>query len=291
VSKALEFGIRIIGCASTGNLAAALAAHAVKAGLSCYIFIPQNIEENKIIQMSVYNPKIVMVKGTYDDANRLAVQATEEYGLVVANVNIRPYYVEGSKTLAFEVCEQLNWQLPDHVIVPTASGALFCATVKGFKEFQKTGLVDDGRIKVSAAQPEGCSPIATAFKLGKDEITPVEYPNTIAKSLAIGNPGDGVYALKNVRETGGVAETATDQEIVEATKLLAKTEGIFAEPAGSITIAVLKKLVENGKISFDETVVCYITGGGLKTPEIISEIKASINIEPTLDSLRNVFKG
>ena len=292
VSKALEFGLDKIGCASTGNLAAALAAHAAKAGIGCYIFIPKNLEPNKIVHMSAYDPKIFIVDGTYDDANRVATQVAENYGLAIANVDIRPYYVEGSKTLAFEVCEQLGWETPDHVIVPAASGALFCATLKGFEELEGAGLISDAKIKVSLAQPSGCAPIVRAFKSKKGEIVPVSRPLTIAKSLAVGSPGDGVYALRRLKESQGFAEEATDEEIIEAIRLLAKTEGIFAEPAGGVTLAVLKKLVEGGSIDPDETVVCYITGGGLKTPEIVTDITKSARlIAPSLEAFKPIIGG
>ncbi|MEM3449630.1 MAG: threonine synthase [Candidatus Methanomethyliaceae archaeon] len=292
VSKAIEFGLNKIGCASTGNLAAALAAHAAKAGIECWIFIPKNLEPNKIVNMSVYDPKIIIVDGTYDDANRIAMQVAENYGLVVANVDIRPYYVEGSKTLAFEVSEQLGWEAPDHVIVPAASGALYCATLKGFEELEDARLISNAKIKVSLAQASGCAPIVKAFKSNREEILPISKPATIAKSLAVGSPGDGVYALRRLRESQGFAEEATDEEIIEAIRLLAKTEGIFAEPAGGVTIAALKKLVEEGRIDPDEVVVCYITGGGLKTPELVTDsTKRARLIAPTLEALKPIMGG
>ncbi|MEM3088085.1 MAG: threonine synthase [Candidatus Bathyarchaeia archaeon] len=287
VSKALEFNAKAIGCASTGNLAAATAAHSAKAGIPCYIFIPANIELNKIVQASVYGAKIIAVKGTYDDANRLATQVAEVSDWAIVNVNLRPYYVEGSKTLAFEVCEQLDWNPPDHVVVPMASGALLCAISKGFNELRRLDLIKNSKIRITGAQPAGCSPIVTAFKSNNNEVIPIEHPDTIAKSLAIGEPGDGVYAVRSIRESGGVAEAATDQETVEAIKLLAKTEGIFAEPAGAVTIAALKKLVETGEVAIDEVIVCYVTGNGLKTPEAVSDqIPKPIEIEPKLEALK-----
>ncbi len=286
VSKAVEFGSKAVGCASTGNLAAATAAHAAKAGLPCYIFIPASIELNKIVQATAYGANIIAVKGTYDDANVLAAQAAEIYDWALVNINIRPYYVEGSKTLAFETCEQLDWSPPDHVIVPVASGALLGAIRRGFDEFRKLGLIENSKIRVTGAQPHGCSPVVDAFKSNSDEISPVEQPDTIAKSLAVGNPGDGLYAVRNIRETGGVAESVTNEEIVEAIKLLAKTEGIFTEPAGGVTIAVLKKLVESGVVSTDEKIVCYVTGNGLKSPEsILEHVPKPVEIEPSLESL------
>jgi len=290
VSKALEFGAKAVGCASTGNLAASMAAHAAKAGLPCYVFVPADIELNKIVQASTYGARILAVKGTYDDANRLAIQASEEYGWAFANINIRPYYVEGSKTLAFEVCEQLGWETPDHVIVPVGSGALLCAIWRGFKEFKQLNLIDNTQIKVTGAQPSGCSPVVNAFKSNTLKIDPIEHPNTIAKSLAVGDPGDGLYAVKTIRESGGVAESATDAEILDAIELLAKTEGIFAEPAGGVAVAVLKKLVERGEVSPDEKVVCYVTGNGLKaTDTILHSIPKPIEIEPNRESLAKII--
>jgi len=290
VSKALEFGAKAVGCASTGNLAAAVAAHAAKAGLPCYVFVPSDIELNKIVQASTYGARIVAVKGTYDDANRLAAQASEVYDWAFANINIRPYYVEGSKTLAFEVCEQLGWETPDHVIVPVASGALLCAIWRGLKEFKQLNLIDNTQIKVTGAQPSGCSPVVNAFKSNTLDVDPIEYPDTIAKSLAIGDPGDGVYAVKTIRESEGIAESATDAEILNAIELLAKTEGIFAEPAGAVTVAVLKKLVESGEISLDEKVVCYVTGNGLKATEaILNSVPKPVEIEPNLESLAKII--
>lgn len=292
VSKALEFGYGAVGCASTGNLAAATAAHAAKAGLPCYILIPENIELNKVVQAATYGADIIAVKGTYDDANLLAFQAADAYNWAIVNVNIRPYYVEGSKTLAFEVCEQLGWRAPDQVIVPMASGALLNAVCKGFEEFRKVGLIENSQVKVVGAQADGCAPIVNAFKSGSGEIVPVERPHTVAKSLAIGDPGDGIYALRKIKETGGVAESASDQEIIDAIKLLAKTEGVFTEPAGATTIAVLKKLVEQGFTSSDDLIICYVTGNGLKTTETISgQLRKPITIEPRLERLEEILWG
>jgi len=286
VSKAQEFCAKAVGCASTGNLAAAIAAHAAKAGLPCYVFVPYDIELNKIVQASTYGARIVAVKGTYDDANRLAAQASEVYDWAFANINIRPYYVEGSKTLAFEVCEQLGWKAPDHVVVPVGSGALLCAIWRGLKELKRLNLIEEAQTKVTGAQPSGCSPIVSAFKAKTLDVDPVEHPNTIAKSLAVGDPGDGVYALKAIRESSGVAESATDAEILDAIQLLAKTEGIFTEPAGGVTVAVLKKLVEAEEVSPDEEVVCYVTGNGLKaTDTILNSVPKPVGIEPNLESL------
>jgi threonine synthase len=291
VSKALEFGSNRIGCVSTGNLAAATAAHAAKAGLECQIFIPNNIEHNKIYQASIYGANLLSVNGNYDDANRLAVQASEHFDWPIVNVNLRPYYTEGSKSLAYETCEQLDWSLPDHVIVPTASGALLCAINKGFNELKKINLIENRKVKISCAQPEGCSPIVDAYRSGDSEIIPIEDPDTIAKSLAIGDPGDGIYALKNINETKGLAESATDAEILDAIKLLAKSEGIFSEPAGGVTIAVLRRLIEGGDISPDEKVVCYVTASGLKAVEAIETIVPKpVQIEGELKALTKVVR-
>jgi threonine synthase len=292
VSKAMEFGAKAVGCASTGNLAAAVAAHAARAGLPCYVFIPANTEAGKVLQASTFGAEIIAVNGTYDEVNRLAVQAAESLDWAFANINLRPYYVEGSKTLAFEICEQLGWRAPDHIIVPTASGALLCAIWRGLKQFWQLGLVDRKKTRVTAAQPSGCAPIANAFKSNSDEVEPVENPQTMAKSLAIGDPADGVYALKAIKESGGAAESATDQEIIEAVKLLAKTEGIFAEPAGGVAVAVLKKLVEAGQISSDEEIVCCVTGSGFKSLDVLVEnVPKPTVIEPTFEALEKVLSS
>jgi len=291
VSKALEFGFKNIGCVSTGNLAAATAAHAAKAGMPCYVFIPFDIEMNKVLQAAIYGAKIIAVKGTYDEANRLAAEAIDEYGLAIVNVNIRPYYVEGSKTLIFEICEQLGWRAPDNIIVPMGSGALLCSIWRGLKQFMEIGLINGLETRIIGAQPEGCSPIVKAFKSNLNDIFPIEKPRTIAKSLAIGDPGDGIYALKIIRESNGVAESASDEEILEGIKLLAENEGIFTEPAGGVTMAVLKKLIESGEISRDEEVVCCITGSGFKSSETILEaIPKPIEINPLLKELKNLFE-
>jgi len=287
VSKALEFGFKAVGCASTGNLAAATAAHAAKAGLPCYVFIPSSTETSKVLQAATYGAEIISVKGTYDDANRLAAQASDEYDWGLLNINVRPYYTEGSKTIAFETCEQLGWRAPENIIVSMGSGALLCAIWRGLKQFRDLGLIGELETEVIGAQPLGCSPIVDAFKSNSDDVNPVEKPETIAKSLAIGDPGDGIYSLKAIRESGGVAESATDDEIMDAIKLLGKTEGIFAEPAGAVTIAVLKKLVKSGEISKDDEVVCCITGSGFKSSDTISgRIAKPLEIEPSLDALK-----
>ena len=279
ISKAREIKLKAVGCASTGNLASATAAHAAKARLPCFIFAPSDIEKVKIAQALSYGAKFVAVDGTYDDANRVASIIGDSKGIGIVNINMRPYYVEGSKTLAFEVAEQLNWQVPDHLIIPVGSGAMLNAICKGFEELNEIGLIGDvSNLKVTAAQPHGCAPIVDAFKNNSSEIVPVERPDTIAKSLAIGDPGDGIYVLRRLKQYGGLAEEATDNEIIDGIMTLARTEGIFTEPAGGVSIAVLKKLVDDGFIEKDEKVVCYVTGNGLKSTEAILSVLPKLDI-------------
>ncbi|NOJ27317.1 MAG: threonine synthase [Nitrososphaera sp.] len=279
VSRAKETKLKAVGCASTGNLASATAAHAAKAGLPCYIFAPSDIEHVKIAQALSYGAEFVAVEGTYDDANRIAAIIGESKGYGIVNINMRPYYVEGSKTLAYEVAEQLGWQVPDRLIIPVGSGAMLNAICKGFEELHALGFVDSVKhLKIIAAQPHGCAPIVDAFKRGGDEVIPVEKPDTIAKSLAIGDPGDGMYVLKRLRQYNGLAEEVNDGEIVNGILLLSKTEGIFTEPAGGVSVAVMKKLVEQGEIQKDEKVVCYVTGNGLKTTEAIIGVLPKLNV-------------
>ena len=271
VSRAKEINLKAVGCASTGNLASATAAHAAVARLPCYIFAPADLEPVKISQALAYGAEFVAVDGTYDDANRVASVIGDSKGIGIVNINMRPYYVEGSKTLAYEVAEQLNWQVPDYLVIPVGSGAMLNAICKGFEELCEIGLVNDvSNLKIIAAQPHGCSPVVDAFKSNSDEIFPVEKPNTIAKSLAIGDPGDGIYVLKRLKQYHGIAESATNQEIMNGILKLSKTEGIFTEPAGGVSVAVLQKLVENGKIDRDANIVCYVTGNGLKSTEAIA---------------------
>lgn len=278
VSRAKEIKLKAVGCASTGNLASATAAHAAKAGLPCYIFAPSDIEKVKIFQALSYGAEFVAVDGTYDDANRVASVVGDAKGIGIVNINMRPFYVEGSKTLAYEVAEQMNWEVPDNLIIPVGSGAMLNAICKGFEELYEIGLLDDiSRLKITAAQPHGCSPIVDAFKRRSDEVIPIEKPETIAKSLAIGDPGDGRYVLKRLQQYRGSAEEATDEEIIDGIMMLAKTEGIFTEPAGGVSIAVLRKMVEEGKIDKDEKVVCYITGNGLKATEAIVDVLPKLN--------------
>lgn len=282
ISKAIEFGFDTTACASTGNLANSVASHSAQAGLNCFVFIPANLESQKIYGSLVFAPTVVAVEGTYDDINRLCSEIANELPWAFVNINIRPFYAEGSKTLAFEVVEQLGWRAPDAVVAPAASGSLVTKIWKGLKEMAIVGLIDEVKTRVYGAQAEGCSPIAQAWKEGRDFIKPVK-PNTIAKSIAIGNPADGIYALQVTKESKGDWETATDEEIIEGIKLLAETEGIFTETAGGTTIAVLKKLAQRGAFRRDEVVVAYITGNGYKTMEVLdNHLKETIHIKPTL---------
>ncbi|MGF1459789.1 MAG: threonine synthase [Leptolyngbyaceae cyanobacterium] len=290
LTRARELGFTTVSCASTGNLANSTAAIAAHAGLDCCVFIPADLEAGKVLGTLIYNPTLMAVKGNYDQVNRLCSEVANAQGWGFVNINLRPYYSEGSKTLGYEVIEQLGWQLPDHIVAPLASGSLFTKIYKGFQEFIKTGLVDEKAVRFSGAQAEGCSPISQAFKEGRDFVTPVK-PNTIAKSIAIGNPADGIYALDVARKTNGNIEDVTDAEIIDGIKLLAETEGIFTETAGGTTIAVLKKLVEAGKINPDETTVAYITGNGLKTQEAVQGyIGEPLTIEPKLESFERALE-
>ena len=253
-TRARELGFEVLACASTGNLAGSVAAHAARAGMRACIFIPSDLEPAKIVGASIYEPTIVAVDGNYDDVNRLSSEIADRYPWAFVNINLRPYYSEGSKTLAFEVAEQLGWRLPDAVVVPIASASMFTKVHKGFVELQRIGLVDTGTVRMIGAQAEGCAPIVKAARAGSLDVQPVR-PNTIAKSLAIGNPADGYYALRIVQQTGGALDAVDDRDVVEGIRLLARTEGIFAETAGGVTVGVLKKLVAAGKIDADEVVV------------------------------------
>jgi threonine synthase len=291
-TRARELGFEVLSCASTGNLAGSVAAHAAKAGMRACIFIPADLEPAKIIGASIYEPTIIAVEGNYDDANRLSSEVADLYPWAFVNINLRPYYSEGSKTLAFEVAEQLDWRLPDAVVVPIASGSMFTKIHKGFSEVQRVGLVGAGTApRMYGAQAEGCAPIVQAARAGTLEVRPVK-PSTIAKSLAIGNPADGYYVLKIVQRTGGAMEAVSDPEIVAGIKLLACTEGIFAETAGGVTISVLKKLVKAGKIDPDELVVAYVTGNGFKTVDAVAEhVTPTLRVAPTLASFEAAFSN
>jgi threonine synthase len=287
LTKARELGFKVVACASTGNLANSVAAHAARAGMESFVFVPRDLEAVKIITTAVFGGHLVAVDGGYDDVNRLCAELTSEFpSWAFVNVNVRPYYAEGSKTLAFEVAEQLGWELPDHVVVPIASGSQLTKIDKGFRELADLGLVEarDG-VRVSGAQAQGCAPVATAFVEGTDHVRPVK-PSGIAKSLAIGNPADGWYALEVVRRSGGAIAAVTDDEIIEGIRLLARTEGIFAETAGGVTVATLAKLVAAGVVRPDERVVIYITGNGLKTVEALAgTVGPSATISPTLEAV------
>ena len=289
LTRARELGYETAACASTGNLANSVAAHAAQAGMQCYVFIPGDLEAAKVLGNLIYRPKVVEIEGNYDDVNRLCSEIAGERRWAFVNVNIRPYYAEGSKTLAFEVVEQLGWRAPDQVVVPMASGSLLTKIWKGLNEFKKIGFLKDVSTKVNGAQAEGCSPIATAFKDGRDFFKPVK-PSTIAKSLAIGNPADGYYALKTVAESGGAMDAVTDDEVIEAIKLLAQTEGIFAETAGGVTIGTLRKLVKQGVIKKHDVTVAYITGNGLKTQEaVVDSVGRPYRIPPSLVKFEQTF--
>ncbi|NCJ07660.1 threonine synthase [Synechococcales cyanobacterium C] len=290
LTRAQELGFTTVSCASTGNLANSTAAIAARAGLDCCVFIPSDLEAGKVMGTLIYAPTVMAVEGNYDQVNRLCSEVANTHGWGFVNINLRPYYSEGSKTLGYEVAEQLGWELPDHIVAPLASGSLFTKIYKGFREFVDVGLVADKAVRFSGAQAEGCSPIAQAYQEGRDFISPVK-PSTIAKSIAIGNPADGVYALDIARKTNGQIESVNDAEIVAGIKLLAETEGIFTETAGGTTIAVLQKLVAAGKIDPDEKTVVYITGNGLKTQEAVQGyVGEPLTIEPKLDSFERALE-
>lgn len=283
LARAQELGFKTIACASTGNLANAVAAHAAAAGLESYVFIPSDLEEQKILATGIYGTNLVAVRGNYDDVNRLCTELSGEHEWAFVNINMRPYYAEGSKTLAYEVAEQLGFEIPDRIIAPIASGSLFTKLARGFEEWIEAGLLD-GEIPVfNGAQAEGCAPVANAFRDGEDFCKPVK-PETIAKSLAIGNPADGPYALDLARRSGGSIDAVTDAEIRDGIRLLAQTTGIFTETAGGVTTAVLRKLAQRGDIGADERVVAVITGEGLKTLECARGTFEAWEIDPSATS-------
>lgn len=297
LSKAKEFKFDTVACASTGNLANSVSALGALSGLNRYIFTPADLEMGKVIASLIYSPNLVAVEGNYDEVNRLCAEIGAKYKWAFVNINIRPYYAEGSKTYGYEIAEQLGWQLPKHIVVPVAGGSLISKIWKAFGELERLGFITPpptGRkgigTKMYAAQAEGCSPVVTAIKERSEIVKPVK-PKTIAKSLAIGNPADGYYAIRTVLESGGWGEAATDEEIVEGMKLLARTEGIFTETAGGVTIAVTKKLIEQGKIPKDESIVISITGNGLKTQEpLINRLDKPMHIKPNLTSFEEALK-
>lgn len=288
-TKAREFKFQAIACASTGNLACSVAAHAARAGMKSYVFIPSDLEQGKILGAAIYGPTLIAVEGNYDQVNRLCSELAEKYPWAFVNINIRPFYAEGSKTLAYEVAEQLGWRAPDNAVVPVASGSLFNKIWKGLNEFHDLGLIGPVKTRMFVTQATGCSPVTTAYESGSNIIRPVK-PQTIAKSLAIGNPADGYYALKTIRESRGSATMSTDPEIVDGMKLLAETEGIFAETAGGVVIAGLKRLVAAGAIKEDELTVAFITGNGLKTLEAIHDsVVKPILIKPNINSFEEAL--
>jgi threonine synthase len=289
VTRARELGFKTIACASTGNLAKSVAAHGAALGLESYVFIPADLEEQKVLATGIYGTKLVAVKGNYDDVNRLCTELSAERDWAFVNVNLRPYYAEGSKTLAYEIAEQLGFELPDRCIVPKASGSLFTKVAKGFEEWRDLGLIEGDLPKMNGAQADGCSPIARAFADGHDVCKPVK-PNTIAKSLAIGNPADGPYALEVARNSGGSIDSVSDEEIREGIALLAQTTGIFTETAGGVTTAVLAKLAARGDIDPDERVVLVITGDGLKTLDAVRGSFEADTIEPSVEQFERIVE-
>jgi threonine synthase len=288
LTRARELGFKVAACASTGNLANSVAAHAARAGMRSVVFIPADLEIPKVVTTAVFGGTLVALTGNYDEVNRLCAELASEYPTwAFVNVNVRSYYAEGSKTLAFEVAEQLGWKAPDHVVVPVASGSQLVKVAKGFRELYKVGLLDqEPNVRISGAQSAGCAPVATAFETGADFIRPVK-PSGLAKSLAIGNPADGGYALDEVRRSGGALAAVTDPEIVAGIHLLARTEGIFAETAGGVTVAVLAKLAAAGVVKRNERVVAFITGNGLKTLDAVAaDCRPTVTVAPNLEAFQ-----
>ncbi|MFN8617172.1 MAG: threonine synthase [Dehalococcoidia bacterium] len=289
-SRARELGYEKLACASTGNLANSVSAHAAAAGMEAVVFIPHDLEAGKVLGSSIYKPTLVKVNGNYDAVNRLCAELAGSYNWAFVNVNVRAYYAEGSKTLGMEVAEQLGWRAPDHVVSPIASGSLFVKIRKGFQELYKAGLIDEPRTRMSGAQATGCSPVAVAWQEGTTNFRP-QRPNTIAKSLAIGNPADGYYSLVQLQETDGACGMVDDPEIVDGMKLLAETEGIFAETAGGVTIASLRQLAAQGRIHPDELTVAFITGAGFKTAEAVADhLEPALEIDPTMESFEAAYR-
>jgi threonine synthase len=287
-TKAVELGFPVFGCASTGNLAGSVAAHAARLGLQCYVFIPHDLEPAKILGAAIYRPHVVAVEGNYDDVNRLCTQVADRYGWGFANINLRSYYAEGAKSMGFEIAEQLGWRYPDHVVSPVAGGTLLPRIYKGLREFKEVGLVDGRLPKIHAAQPTGSAPVIRALDAGLEFPDPVK-PDTIAKSLAIGNPADGFQVVKVVKETGGSGAMVTDGEILDAIDLLARTEGIFTEPAGGTTLAATRALVRRGVIKPNESVVVCITGNGYKTAEVMGDrVERPVRIGRALSDFERV---
>lgn len=289
ITKIMEFGMDTVGCASTGNLANSVAAHAAEANLKSYVFVPSDLEPGKNVGTLIYGANLIAVNGSYDDVNRLCSEISMNYKWAFVNINIRPFYGDGSKTFGYEIMEQLGWKCPDNIIVPVAGSSLITKIAKSFKEFKDLELIDEVKTKIFAAQASGCAPVTTAIKNGTDVIKPVR-PNTIAKSIAIGNPADGYYGVKTVVESGGWGEDVNDDEIVEGMKILASTEGIFTETAGGVSVSVTKKLVKQGRIKKDELTVISITGNGLKTREAVEKSIGEFPIiEPNLKAFNNLI--
>jgi len=289
VTKAREFGFDSVACASTGNLAASVAAHAAKANMKAYVFVPADVESGKLVGAAIYDPVLVTVDGSYDDVNRLCSQLAKRHNWGFININLRPYYAEGSKTLGYEVVEQLGWRAPDCVVAPAASGLLFTRIWKSLDELSMLSLIEPVNTHMYVAQAAGSSPIVNAFQAGSLHVHPVE-PHTIAKSIAIGNPADGYYALRVARQSGGGACAVTDEEAIAGMRLLAQSEGIFAEAAGGVVIGALRKLAASGVIKRKEFTVAFITGAGPRTQEIVADIIQPFTVRPTVESVEEVLK-
>jgi len=290
ISKAKEFGFTRGGCASTGNLANSVGALSAQAQIKSYIFIPSDLEAGKVLGTQIYKPNLIKVNGTYDDVNRLCSEVADKYKIAFVNINIRPFYGDGSKSYGYEIAEQLGWRAPEQIVVPIAGSSLITKIHKAFNEFAKLGLIDDVPTRIFGAQATGCSPVTTAVKAGESNFKP-QKPNTIAKSIAIGNPADGYYGIKVMRETGGWGEDVSDAEIVEGMKLLGETEGIFTETAGGVVVSVARKLLEQGRLDRDKETVLCITGNGLKTQEaLFSEMGESWHIDPHLEECEPIFE-
>jgi threonine synthase len=291
ITKAIELGYDTVGCASTGNLANSVAAHAAQAGLKAYVMIPHDLELGKVLGSLIFGPTMVRIQGNYDDVNRLCSEIADKYNWAIVNVNLRPFYTEGAKTYGFEIAEQLGWKLPRHTVVPTAGGTILPKVYKAYQEFINLGLVEDNSPRIYSAQAEGCNPVVEAIRAGRDLIRP-QKPRTIAKSIAIGNPADGYYVVQAVKESGGWGESATDEEIVEAIKLLARTEGIWTEPAGGTTLAATIKLIQSGRIPRDESICVSITGNGLKTTEVVVDhLTPPASIPAKLEAFDAIVSG
>ena len=291
ITKAIELGYDTVGCASTGNLANSVAAHAAQAGLKAFVMIPHDLELGKVLGSLIFGPTMVRIQGNYDDVNRLCSEIADKYKWAIVNVNLRPFYTEGAKTFGFEIAEQYGWKLPKHTIVPTAGGTILPKVYKAYQEFIKLGLVEDNQPKIYSAQAAGCNPVVEAIRAGRDLIKP-QKPKTIAKSIAIGNPADGFYVVQAVKQSGGWGEDATDEEIVDAIKLLAKLEGIWTEPAGGTTLACTMKLIKSGRIPKDESICVSITGNGLKTTEVVVDhLEPPASIPAKLDAFDAIVNG